>query len=118
MTASSNEQGDQRLAWAWALLDRGEHLARRRGCDQAGAGLWLLAANAILAARGALEAIHPAAAGSGGLQVPVEGTCPDLVRAAARLLASIPAGHEPAGLSLALLHLADADHEVGALSCS
>ena len=118
MTASSNEQGEQRLAWAWALLDRGEHLAQQRGCDQAGAGLWLLAAKAIVAARDALEAIYPAAAGSGGLRVPLAGTCPDLVRAAAQLLASIPAGHEPAGLPLALLHLADADHEVGGRSCS
>jgi len=117
MQTSAGEQGEQCLARAWLLLDRGEHLARAGGDDQASAGLWLLAANAILRARDALEAIHPDAAGSRGLQVP-GGTCSDLVRAAARQLASIPAGHEPAGLSLALVHLADADHEVEGRSCS
>jgi hypothetical protein len=118
MQTSAGEHGDQCLARAWALLDRGEHLARQGAGDQAGAGLGLLAANAIMRARDALEVIHPAAAGSRGLQVPGEGTCSDLVRAAAQQLASIPAGHEPAGLSLALVHLADADHEVEGRSCS
>jgi hypothetical protein len=118
MATSRNEQGDRCLARAWALLDRGEHLARQGDGDDAGAGLWLLAANAILRARDALEAVHPAAPGSRGRQVLVEETCSELVRSAARQLARIPAGHEPAGLRLALVHLAQADQEVQERLCS
>lgn len=118
LQTSRNDQADGCLARAWELLDRGEHLARQGGAEQAGHGLWLLAANAILRARDALEAIHPAAPARRGVDPPLERTCCELVRAAARQLASIPAGHEPAGLSLALFHLAQADHEVQGRSCS
>ena len=118
MATSSGEAGELALARAWALLDRGEHLAREGGGDQDGAGLWIVAANAILRARDALEAIHPPAAGRPYMPVAFEGTCRDLVAAAAHQLASIPPGHEPAGLSLALFHLQDAGHEVGGRSCS
>jgi hypothetical protein len=115
---SCNDQAEQCLARAWTLLDRGEHLARQGGGDETSPGLWLLAANSILRARDALEAINPAAPSGSGLDAPVEQTCSELVRAAAQQLASIPAGHEPAGLSLALVHLAQADHEVEGRSCS
>lgn len=113
-----NDQGDRCLARAWALLDRGEHLARRAGGDEAGPGLWLLAANSILRARDALEAIHPAAPHRRGVHTPLDGTCSDLVQAAAQQLAVIPPGHEPTGLYLVLVHLAEADHEVEGRSCS
>ena len=115
---SCNDQAEQCLARAWTLLDRGEHLARQGGGDESGPGLWLLAANSILRARDALEAIHPAAPHGSGLDAPVGQTCSDLVRAAAQQLAGIPAGHEPAGLSLALVHLAQAGQEVEGRSCS
>jgi hypothetical protein len=115
---SCNGQGEACLARAWVLLDHGEHLARQAGGDEAAPGLWLLAANSILRARDALEAIHPAAPHSSGLDAPVYGTCADLVAAAAQQLASIPAGHQPAGLSLALVHLAQATSEVEGRSCS
>jgi len=118
MATSRTEQGDRCVARAWALLDRGEHLARQGDGNPAGAGLWLLAANAILRARDALEAVHPAAPGSRSQQVLVEGTCSELVRSAARQLARIPAGDEPAGLRLALVHLAQADEEVQERLCS
>jgi hypothetical protein len=112
MQTSMNDQANQCLARAWALLDRGEHQARQAAGDEAGPSLWLLAANSILRARDALEAIHPAAPLAGGVDALPEGTCRDLVQAAAVQLASIPQGHGPAGLSLALVHLAQADHEV------
>jgi len=64
-------------------------------------------------ARDALEAIHPAAAETDALDALVDGDCRQLVWAAAGELASIPAGNEPAGLSLALVHLAAAEHETG-----
>ena len=118
MAVSRTEHGDRCVARAWALLDRGEHLARQGDGNPAGAGLWLLAANAILRARDALEAVHPAAPGSRSRQVLVEGTCSELVRSAAQQLARIPAGDEPAGLRLALVHLAQADEEVRARWCS
>ena len=118
MQTSMNDQAEQGLARAWALLDRAEHLARQGVRDETGPSLWLLAANSILRARDALEAIHPAAPARRGVDPPLERTCCELVRAAARQLASIPAGHEPAGLSLALFHLAQADHEVQGRSCS
>lgn len=108
-----NNQAHQCLARAWALLDRAEGMARQAGRVEAEPGLWLLAANSILRARDALEAIHPAAAHPSGVGVLPEGTCQDLLRAAVEQFASIPNGHEPAGLSLALAHLADAEHEVG-----
>jgi hypothetical protein len=117
MATSRTDQGDRCLARAWALLDRGEHLARA-GDGQDGAGLWLLAANAILRARDALEAVHPAASSGRSRQVPVEGTCAELVRSAARQLARVPSGHEPAGLWLALVHLGEAELEVRELWCS
>ena len=109
MQTSINDQANQCLARAWALLDRAEHLARQGVRDEAGPSLWLLAANSILRARDALEAIHPAAPHTRGVDALPDGNCPDLVRAAVEQLASIPQGHEPAGLSLALVHLAEAD---------
>jgi hypothetical protein len=118
MATARTEQGDRCVARAWALLDRGEHLPRQGDGNPAGAGLWLLAANAILRARDALEAVHPAAPGSRSRQVLVEGTCSELVRSAARQLGRIPAGDEPAGLGLALVHLAKADEVVQERLCS
>ena len=113
MQTSMNNQANQCLARAWALLDRAEQLARQGVRDEAGPSLWLLAANSILRARDALEAIHPAAPHTSRVGALPDGNCQDLVRAAVCELASIPRGHEPLGLSLALVHLVDAEHEVG-----
>jgi len=112
MQTSINNQAHQCLARAWALLDRAEGMARQAGRVEPGPWLWLLAANSILRARDALEAIHPTAPDMSGVGALPDGTCQDLLRAAAEQLASIPKGHEPAGLSLALVHLAEAEHEV------
>lgn len=100
------DKAHQHLARAWARLDRAEALARQAARGEAEPSLWLLAVNSILRARDALEAIHPAAAETGALGALVGGDCRHLVWAAAGELASIPAGHEPAGLSVALVHLA------------
>jgi len=113
MQTAMNDQANQCLARAWALLDRGEHLARQAIRDEAGPSLWLLAANSLLRARDALEAIHPPAPHTKGVDALPDGNCQDLVRAAVEQLASIPQGHEPAGFPLALVHLAEAEHEVG-----
>jgi hypothetical protein len=113
MQTSMSDQAHQCLAHAWALLDRAEHVARQAVRDEAGPSLWLLAANSILRARDALEAIHPAAPHAWRVDILPDGNCLDLVHAAVEQLASIPKGHEPAGLSLALGHLAEAEHEVG-----
>jgi hypothetical protein len=113
MQTTINNQANQCLARAWALLDRAEQLARQGVRDEAGPSLWLLAANSILRARDALEAIHPAAPHTSRVGALPDGNCQDLVRAAVCELASIPRGHEPLGLSLALVHLVDAEHEVG-----
>jgi len=88
-------------------------LARQAARAEGGLSLWLLAANSILRAREALEAIHPAAAETGAVDALVDGDCRQLVWAAVGELASIPHGREPAGLSVALVHLAAAEHEVG-----
>jgi hypothetical protein len=117
MQTSMNDQAEQGLVQAWALLDRAEHMARQAVRDEAGPSLWLLAANSILRARDALEAIHPPASHTGGADALPDGNCADLVRAAVDQLASIPQGHEPAGFSLALVHLAAAEHEVGGRFC-
>jgi hypothetical protein len=110
---SGREQADRALAQTWALLDRAEHQVRAEVRAKAGLCLPLLAANAIARARDALEAIHPAAPFAAGLDALPGGTCQDLVRAAAGQLASIPAGHEPRGLPLALDHLGVAELEGG-----
>jgi hypothetical protein len=117
MQKAMNDQANRRLVLAWALLDRAEHLARQAARDEPGPSLWLLAANSILRARDTLEAIHPAAPHTNRVDVLPAGTCQDLVRAAVCELASIPRGHEPLGLSLALVHLADAEHETGGRFC-
>jgi len=118
MQTAMNDQANQCLAQAWSLLDRAEHLARQGVRDETGPSLWLLAANSILRARDALEAIHPDAAHADGVDALPDGNCQGLVRAAVEQLASIPQGHEPAGLSLALVYLAEAEHEVGGRNCS
>ena len=117
MQTSMNNQANQCLARAWALLDRAEQLARQAVREETGPSLWLLAANSILRARDALEAIHPAAPHTSRVGALPDGNCQDLVRAAVCELASIPRGHEPLGLSLALVHLADAEHVVGGRPC-
>ena len=61
MKTASNDQAHQHLALAWARLDRAEQLARRAARAEAQPSLWLLAANSILRARDALEAIDPRA---------------------------------------------------------
>ena len=118
MQTSMKDQANQCLARAWALLDRGEHQARQAAGDEADPSLCLLAANSILRARDALEAIHPAASNTFGVDELPEGNYQELVQAAVEQLASIPQGHVPAGLFLALVHLAEANHEVGGRSCS
>ena len=75
--------------------------------------MWLLAANSILRARDALEAIYPAAAHGGGHELMPDGTGQDLVQAAARQLRNIPQGQEEEGLALVLGYLAEAEHEIG-----
>jgi len=113
MHTSINDEAHQSLAHAWALLDRAEYLARQAVRTETDSSLWLLAANSILRARDALEAIYPAAAHVGGAESLLDGTSQDLVQAAARQMRSIPQGHEPEGLSLVLVYLAEAEHEVG-----
>jgi len=113
MHSSINDEAQQSLAHAWALLDRAEYLARQAVRAEAGSSLWLLAANSVLRARDALEAIYPAAAHVGDVESLPEGTGQDLLQAAARHLRSIPQGHEPEGLSLVLGYLAEAEHELG-----
>ena len=61
------DKAHQQLARAWARLDWAEALARQAAHGEAEPSLWLLAANSILRARDALEAIHPAAADAGGV---------------------------------------------------
>jgi hypothetical protein len=117
MQISMNDQANQGVARAWALLDRAEHLARQCAGEETGPPLWLLAANSIQRARDALEAIDPAAPDGVGLAAQPNESCADLVRAAFEQLARIPAGYEPAGLSMALVHLAEAEHEVGGRFC-
>jgi hypothetical protein len=118
MQTSMNDQANACLAQAWALLDRGEHQARQAAGDEDDPSLWLLAANSILRARDALEAIHPAASNTFVVDALPEGDCQELVAAAVEQLAAIPQGHAPVGLFLALVHLAQASHEVGGRSCS
>jgi hypothetical protein len=117
MQTSMNNQANQWLARAWALLDRAEQLARQAVRDETGPSLWLLAANSILRARDALEAMPLNDPATSRVGVLPDGNCQDLVRAAVCELASIPRGHEPPGLSLALVHLAEAEHEVGGRFC-
>ena len=113
MHTSINDQDHQSLARAWALLDGAEYLARQAVQTETDSSLWLLAANSILRARDALEAIYPAAAHVGGVESLPDGTGQDLVQAATRQLRNIPQGHETEGLSLVLGYLAEAEHEVG-----
>jgi len=112
MHTSINDDAHQSLARAWALLDGAEYLARQAVQTETDSSLWLLAANSILRARDALEAIYPDAAHVGDDSLP-DGTGQDLVQAAARQLRNIPQGHETEGLSLVLGYLAEAEHEVG-----
>ena len=58
MQTSMNNQANQGLARAWALLDQAEHLARQASRAEVGPSLWLLAANSILRARDALARGH------------------------------------------------------------
>jgi hypothetical protein len=113
MHTSINDEAHQSLACAWVLLDCAEHLARQSVQTETDSSLWLLAANSILRARDALESIYPAAAHVGGVELLPDGTCQDLVQAAAQQLRGIPEGHETEGLSLVLGYLAEAEHEVG-----
>ena len=113
MHTSMNDQDHQSLARAWALLDGAECLARQAAQSETDSSLWLLAANSILRARDALEAIYPAAAHVGGAESLLEGTSQDLVQAAARQLRNIPQDQETEGLSLVLGYLAEAELEVG-----
>jgi len=113
MHTSINDEAHQSLARAWALLDGAEYLARQTAQTKTDSSLWLLAANSILRARDALEAIYPAAAHGGGHELMPDGTGQDLVQAAARQLRNIPQGQEEEGLSLVLGYLAEAEHEIG-----
>ncbi len=117
MQTSTNDQAHRHLARAWALLDRAEQLARQAVRNEAGPSLWLLAANSILRARDSMEAIHPSAPHTDGADALFDGDCRDLVWAAVCELASIPQSQEPVGLSVALVHLAAAEHEVGGRFC-
>jgi hypothetical protein len=83
-----------------------------------GPSLRLLAAYSILAAGDALEAVNPVAPHPVGVDPVPDGACRVPVRVAVCEPASIPQGHQPEGPSLALVHLADADHEVGGRICS
>jgi len=112
MHTSINDEAHQSLARAWALLDSAEYLARQAVQAETDASLWLLAANSISRARDALEAIYPAAPHVGGVGQLVDGTCQDLVWAAAQHLSDVPQGQEPEGLPLVLIHLAEAEREV------
>ena len=113
MKTTMNDQAHQHLARAWALLNRAEKLARRAARVEAEASLWLLAANSILRARDAIEAIHPTGPHTGVIEVLAGGDCQDLVLAADDELTGIPLSQEPVGLSVALVQLAAAKHEVG-----
>jgi hypothetical protein len=113
MHTSINDQDHQPLARAWALLDGAEYLARPAAQTETDSSLWLLAANSILRARDALEAIYPAAPHRGGDELLPDGTSQDLVQAAARQLRNIPQDQETEGLSLVLGYLAEAELEVG-----
>ena len=113
MHTSISDETPQSLARAWALLDGAEYLARQAAQSETDTSLWLLAANSILRARDALEAIYPAAAHGGGHESLPDGTSQDLVQAAARRLRSIPQAQEAEGLSLVLGYLAEAELEVG-----
>jgi hypothetical protein len=117
MQTSTNDQAHRHLARAWALLDRAEQLARQAARDEAGPSLWLLAANSILRARDSIEAIDPAAPHTAGPDALFDGDCQALVWAAVCEVACIPASQEPVGLSVALVHLAAAEHEVGGRFC-
>jgi DNA-binding transcriptional regulator YbjK len=117
MQTSLIDQAHQHLARAWALLDRAEQLARQAARAEAEPSLWLLAANSAQRARDALEAIRPAAPQTGAVDALVDSDCRDLIQGAVEQLASIPHGHEPAGLSVALVHLAAAEHETGGRFC-
>ena len=112
LQSSLDEQADGCLARAWVLLDRGEQLARQAAGNQGVPALWLLAANAILGARDALETVGAGVSPAGSTDEPAGGTCRDVVAAAAQQLASIPTGHAPPGLYLALVYLVQAGHEV------
>ena len=113
MHTSINDEAHQSIASAWALLDGAEYLARQAIQTETDSSLWLLAANSILRARDALEAIYPAAAHWGGHELLPDGTVQDLVQAAARQLRNIPQGQEAEGLALVLGYLAEAEQEVG-----
>ena len=113
MHISINDDAQQPLARAWALLDGAEYLARHAVRTETDSSLWLLAANSILRARDALEAIYPAAAHGGGHELMPDGTGQDMVQAAARQLRNIPQGQEDEGLALVLGYLAEAEHEIG-----
>jgi hypothetical protein len=112
MHTSINDEDHQPLARAWALLDGAEYLARQAAQTEPDSSLWLLAANSILRARDALEAIYPDAAHGGGHESLPDGTGQDLVQAAARHLRNIPQDQETEALSLVLGYLAEAEHEV------
>ena len=113
MNTSISDEARQSLARAWALLDGAEYLARQAVQTETDSSLWLLAANSIMSARDALEAIYPDAVHVGGDDSLPDGTGQDLVEAAARQLRNIPQGHEPEGLALVLGYLAEAEDEVG-----
>jgi len=113
MHTSINDEAHRSLARAWTFLDGAEYLARQAVQTESDSSLWLLAANSVLRARDALEAIYPDAGHVGGVEPLPEGTCQDLVQVAARQLRSIPQGHETEGLSQVLVHLVEAEHEVG-----
>ena len=113
MHTSISDETHQSLARAWALLDGAEHLARQAAQTETDSSLWILAANSVLRARDALEAIYPAAAHGGGHELMPDGTGQDMVQAAARQLRNIPQGQEDEGLALVLGYLAEAEHEIG-----
>jgi len=113
MHTSISDEAHQSFARAWALLDGAECLARQAAQTETDSSLWILAANSILRAHDALEAIYPAAAHEGGHELLPDGTSQDLVQAAARQLRNIPKDQETEGLSLVLGYLAEAELEVG-----
>ena len=73
MHTSINEEDHQPLARAWALLDGAEYLARQAAQTELDSSRCLLAANSILPARDAVEAISPSPAPRGGPGPPVGG---------------------------------------------
>ena len=117
MQTSMNDQANQWLARAWALLDRAEHLARQAVRDETAGPSLVAPGGQQHPARPRRTGGHPPGRTSHGVDALPDGNCRDLVRAAVEQLASIPQGHEPAGLSLALVHLAEAEHEVGGRFC-